>query len=204
VSAPAAVRDAVSLSLPGWVEVAPRDRMRVWTQEHGAILSLNVLQGLLPDLRDADATLTMARAIAQGAGAGLIEAEVLPDFPGPACWWIYKRLQVPAYVFTAMLFVRRGAFDFQWTVVHGERGLTGVREAEVAAELLSSGAWSVRDDETAFLADPYDPGDAGVDRSVLRFVSDHPRYDARFPDHPLSIVRRAVAALPASFEAPAT
>jgi len=44
--------------------------------------------------------------------------------------------------------------------------------------------------------DPYEPTYRGVDRRVLRFVSDSDCYDERFPDHPLSKVRRVLAALP--------
>jgi len=46
--------------------------------------------------------------------------------------------------------------------------------------------------------DPYDADYRGVDGSVLRFVSDDECYDDGFPDHPLSKVRRLLAAIPIS------
>jgi hypothetical protein len=38
--------------------------------------------------------------------------------------------------------------------------------------------------------DPYDMVSLGVDSRVRRFTSDGEEYDARFPNHPLSRVRR--------------
>lgn len=48
--------------------------------------------------------------------------------------------------------------------------------------------------------DPYEPDYAGVDRSVLRFVSDDRIYDEQFPDHPLPKVRHVLALLSANIQ----
>ena len=55
--------------------------------------------------------------------------------------------------------------------------------------------------ETSWAKDPYDSDYHAVDRSVLRFVSDDECYDERFPEHPLSKVRRILTALPSSIHA---
>jgi hypothetical protein len=83
-----------------------------------------------------------------------------------------------------------------WSVVAGERGTTGVREAGVTAELMKAGKLTPQNFESSWASDPYDASYHGVDRSVLRFISDDERYDERFPEHPLSKVRRVLAALP--------
>ena len=43
--------------------------------------------------------------------------------------------------------------------------------------------------------DPYDMTSLGVDSRVRRFTSDGAEYDERFPDHPLTRVRRFLAEL---------
>ena len=126
-------------------------------------------------------------------GGGLIEAETLTCSMGTAVCLIYKRLQMPAYVYTGMFIVpARGGF-LVWTIVAGECGTTGVREAVVTAELMNAGRFGIQEYERLWARDPYDPTYAGVDRSVLRFISDDESYDNRFPEHPLSRVRQVMA-----------
>jgi hypothetical protein len=78
-----------------------------------------------------------------------------------------------------------------WTVVDGERGTTGVREAVVMAELTrAANPQDVEELKKLWGEDPYDMVSLGVDSSVRRFTSDGEEYDARFPEHPLTRVRR--------------
>lgn len=95
---------------------------------------------------------------------------------------------MPAYIFTGMLLVPRQQDSQVWTVVAGEGGITGVREAVMTAELMNSGRLTIRDYKASWARDPYDSTYCGVDRSVFRFVSDDECYDPRFPEHPLSKV----------------
>ncbi len=109
---------------------------------------------------------------------------------------IYKRLEKPAYIFTGMLLVPRQHGSQVWTLVAGERGTTVVREAVITLELVNAGKLRMQAYESSWAQDPYDPTYRGVDRSVLRFLSDDECYDARFPKHPLSKVRQVLASLP--------
>ena len=95
-----------------------------------------------------------------------------------------------------MLFISDSKVSQVWTVVAQERGTTGVREALVTTELVEAGALTVETCERSWAADPYDADFAGVDRSVLRFISDDELYDSRFPQHPLSKVRRVIRSIP--------
>ena len=87
-----------------------------------------------------------------------------------------------------------------WTVVAEEHGTTGVREAMITAELFNAGSMTIEDYERSWARDPYDSKYRGVDRSVLRFVSDDESYDERFPQHPLTKVRQIIVALPTSID----
>ena len=73
--------------------------------------------------------------------------------------------------------------------------LPGMRKEDIDVS-LHDGMLTIEDYETSWARDPYAPTYRGVDRSVLRFLSDDEKYDGQFPDHPLSKVRRVLTALP--------
>jgi len=188
----------VRLTMQGWREEAPSGGLRLWRDPHGDVLSLAIPDGSLglPGLSDENALQRWSRSLAESRSGGLIEVRVAPGALGSAVGLIYKRLERPAYVFTGMLLIP--SQSHVWTVVAAERGTTGVREAVITAELMSSGRLTIQDYERSWGGDPYDPSYHGVERSVLRFISDDECYDERFPGHPLSKIRRALATLPSS------
>ncbi len=185
------------LTLPGWSEGAPAKGLRVWRDWDGDVLSLATpAEGLgLPHGSEAQVR-HWCRELAQERGAGLIEAHGI----GPSARLIYKRLQIPAYVYTGMFITAVQEFTLVWTIVAGEHGTTGVREAVVTASLMNAGKLTLDGYRRSWAQDPYEPAYQGVDRSVLRFMSDDESYDEQFPHHPLSKVRRALAALPAPMQ----
>jgi hypothetical protein len=135
----------------------------------------------------------MARNVAGGQQGGLVELKTVHCAKNKAVRFIYKRLQGLGYVFTGMFFVRTASGPVVWTIVDGERGMTGVREAVVTARLIESRALNTREDLENFLApDPYDVASLGVDSRVRCFASDSEEYDSLFLDHPLSNVRRVL------------
>ena len=174
--------------------------MRGWRNDQGDFVSLVLKHESLglSQLSDEVALRDISRAIAQSRGGGLIEVGMHTGAVGPTAFLIYKRLLMPAYAFTGMLFVPGLQPSQVWTVVAHEHGITGLREAIITAELFDEGKLRIEDYERTWAKDPYDPGYSAVDRRVLRFVSDDESYDERFPDHPLSKVRRILAALPDS------
>ncbi len=190
----------VRLSMPGWTEVAPEGQFRVWRDAAGDMVALAVPneRDELSDCRTEAEVRRSARQVAEQRGGGLIEATLHSGPPRSVVSLVYKRLLGPGYVYTGMLFMVRGTTTAVWTVVAGEHGTTGVREAIITAEMMSSGELTIESYQRAWAYDPYDPTYAGVDRSVLRFMSDDERFDARFPQHPLSKVRRVLAELPRS------
>src|SRR5262249_13550741 len=132
------------------------------------------------------------RMEAEQRDAGLIQARRSSD----GLDFIYKRLVPPAYVYTGMLIARVSGAWLIWTMVSGEVGITGIREAVVTTTLFNEKKLTLQEYQERFAQDPYDPNYATIDRRVLRFLSDDACYDEQFPDHPLSLVRRTLAALP--------
>jgi hypothetical protein len=169
----------------------------LWRDVDGDVLSLGSL-GILTesfwhsDRPDEIELRKWCRGLAESRGGGLIEAFALDG----EVRLIYKRLQKPAYTYTGMLIARVRQEWLIWTMVAGERGTTGVREAVVTANLMDAGKLTIDDYKLYWAQDPYEPTYRGVDRSVLRFMSDDEIYDEQFPQHPLSKVRRNLATLP--------
>jgi hypothetical protein len=190
--------ERVHLTLPGWTENTPTKELRIWRDADGDVLSLASSQEPIPHFDGADTAQVRSwcRGLAQSRDAGLIEVHTLND----SFDFIYKRLDIPAYVYTGMLFVRAKETWLIWTMVAGERGMTGVREAIVTATLISEGKLKPQEYELHWAHDPYESAYSGVDRSALRSLSDDESYDEQFPLHPLSKVRRTLAALPSNVE----
>ena len=64
--------------------------------------------------------------MAEGSGGGLIEATTHMVAGQRVGSCIYKRLRLPAYVYTGICMVPAGGSSFVWTVVAAGRGTTGV------------------------------------------------------------------------------
>jgi hypothetical protein len=188
--------------MPEWTEEKATPDLRVWRDAQGAVLSLAVpAESIdLPPHSDEAALRRWCRRLAESRRGGLVEVTKVTGPLGTGTVLIYKRLEKPAYIYTGMLILPTEAVLLFWTVVAGERGTTGVREAVVTAELMNAGRLTIRDYEHSWAQDPYDTSYHGVDRSVLRFISDDESYDDRFPDHPLSKVRQVLAALAANIQ----
>jgi len=183
----------VAFDMPGWIEQQPSGQLRLWRAPHGSVLSLAMLDSDIWSAASEEELREIARRHAAGHQAGLIEVNRLPCGNQSAFCFIYKRLQMPAYVFTGMFFVRLHGHPLVWTIVDGESGMTGVREAVVMAELVkSTNPKSTEDLEKLWGEDPYDMTSLGVDSRVRRFTSDGEEYDGRFPDHPLTRIRRCL------------
>ncbi len=200
---PPVLHQQVSLSMPGWQEEAPTEKMRAWRGPDGAVLSLASIESrpwLDEVVQNENELRLWARDLATSAEAGLIEASGVPYATSSSMRLIYKRLQMPAYVYTGIFIFPAAEDALIWTIVAGERGTTGVREATVTSELIQTGKLKVEDYERTWCQDPYDASFCEVDRSVLRSISDDPSYDSEFPDHPLSRVRQTLSELPDRFQ----
>jgi hypothetical protein len=81
--------------------------------------------------------------------------------------FIYKRLQMPGILFSGMFFVSMGGTALVWTIVDGERGAPGLRQAVIGTEMWSSGKLNgIEDFERQWPQDPYDMLSVVVDSRV--------------------------------------
>lgn len=187
---------SIQLTLPEWNEQSPARGMRLWRNPDGYILSLATSATNLLELSDKETLRRSCRALAESRGGGLIEAEAITSNSKRFIRLIYKRLQLPAYVYTGMLITWVHGECIVWTMVAGEGRTTGLREAVVTADLMKAGKLTIGEYQRGWAQDPYYPAYQGADRRVLRFTSDDESYDERFPQHPLSKVRKVLTLLP--------
>ncbi len=196
--APAALPEALRelrFELSGWSEREPKEGRRLWSGPDDSVLVADLTAERWNSL-SAGELRKKARAIAESSGGGLVEVSTLACPTGNAVQLIYKsRSQMPAYVYTGVFIVPVQGGSVLWTVVAGECRMTGIRESVVTTELMNAGKLNLEDYQRSWAQDPYDQSYRGVDRSVLRFLSDDAQFDSQFPDHPLTKVRHVLTEL---------
>jgi hypothetical protein len=189
--------DPEHLPMPGWQFSGSEPQIAFWRDSVGDVVSLALLPkaSALPPPSHTAALQTYCRRNAELQRAGLVELTCTEGANGASVTFVYKRLELPAFKFFGVILIPRSDVMWQWMVIAGERGTTGEREALVAAKMLEAGQLTVETYAGMWARDPYDDAYDGVDRSTLRYVSDAEEYDAEFPDHPLTKVRRELKRL---------
>jgi hypothetical protein len=196
-SGPHAGETAGNLQLPGWSLAESNAQQTVWRNDVGDVLTLSLTESSEEpgSLSDEAAIRERCRRIAQGRSAGLVEVTTVTSAQGAGYKFIDKKQVEAGFLFMGMLVLPATKGSWVWTIMSGERGMTGVREAVVTGLMLESGQLTLESYETSWAQDPYDPSYQGVDRSTLRYMSDAEEYDEQFPEHPLSKVRRELKQL---------
>jgi hypothetical protein len=92
-------------------------------------------------------------------------------------------------------------FSYVIKVQCAEFGVSGMRDAIVMDKLMGEGAVSLDPETKAISGWSGDPYDAGFKANLLCHKSDLESYDADFPDHPLTEMRKHLASIQASVKA---
>ncbi|WP_307162304.1 hypothetical protein [Streptomyces rishiriensis] len=177
-----------SLDLTGFTEREPG----VWTDAAGLVLSVHFFP-LIPDLpaplHEPERLGAGLARLVSGAGGGLIEAVPGSVDGVPAVRQLVKMPlgSRPGQAFLGSWTVPRAGSSTVVKVQAAEGATTGMREAVIMAQVGPAGY---------FRPHPYTEGQAGGQpdgRGGLPYhVGDDEQWDARFPDHPLTLVRAAL------------
>lgn len=176
-----AMTPMTGLDLTGFTEHEPG----VWADAAGVLLSVHFFP-LTPDLpaplREFDRLREGLARLTAEAGAGLIEAAPGSVDGMPAVRQLVKAPLGgrPGQGFIGSLTVPRQACSAVVKVQAAEGATTGMREATVMAEVGPA---------AYFRPHPYAAGRIG---GLPFHVGDDERWDTRFPDHPLTLVRAAL------------
>ncbi|MFF7976016.1 hypothetical protein [Streptomyces sp. NPDC007905] len=171
------------LDLTGFTEREPG----VWTDAAGLVLSVHFFP-LVPDLpaplHEFEHLRTALAAGVGGRGGGLIEAVPGEVHGVPAVRQLIK-IRLPGaphgQAFLGSWTVPKAGCSTVLKVQAAEHGMTGVREAMVMNEVGL---------DAYFRPHPYSAG--GQFGGLPYHVGDDEQWDARFPEHPLTLVRAAL------------
>ena len=199
------IADLVSFDVTGLTLQRSSPQERLWATPRGLSVLLTVGHahpGYLGSAGDEEARFAEYRRLVAGAGGGLAEL-TFPYVDGcRANRMIVKGEMDPATgygrIFRGILEIPIGKSSVVVKVECAERGTTGWRETDVIHRLLASGTLAFKSvppeeesrmlgaaDMVGWLVDPLDPTPAHLACNA----SDDRKYDADFPDHPLSLVR---------------
>jgi hypothetical protein len=148
-----------------------------------------------PDLADVAAIRNYCRQFTEARNGALVEASVVQTQAGGAIQMIYKTPVGTGFQFTGLQFTPLTDATRISTVVAGETGTTGIREAVVTAHLMQEGRMTIETYKSSWACDPYDPAYRAPSNVPLRFISDDVVYDRMFRGHPLARVRRVLHGL---------
>jgi tetratricopeptide (TPR) repeat protein len=151
-----------------------------------------------PDMRSVRA---FCRRKAAASGRAIVSVETA-DIAGIQCLKVIEKYErPPGYDYDGAITIPLNDFHFAIVMNASEHGTTGVREAVVTSQLISTGELdlsALQAAESANVQIPgwfWDPYDLAYDGRVLHSTSDDVRLDALFPDHPLSRIRRSLAGI---------
>jgi len=179
---------------------------RIWVTPEQDVVLLN----LYLDVPDIPASLDRLdslrvgyRQMAADNNVALIEAEVVDADSYRAILRIVRfHLESRAAVYIASLILPFRDFSFVLKAQCEERGLTGMREAVVFADSMSAGVIDINperesrgggmlnsDDLMGWVSNPDGPSPR---TEPPRSIAEDEKYDAQFPDHPLSRAHRLI------------
>jgi hypothetical protein len=199
----AADLSVVGFDTTGWRLEGDRSDWRDWRNDFGDVISLTRTDpASFGSLSDHRSLVGEVRALAESRGGAIVSVVSLFDHGWSSAQFIFKKESGAGYLYHGSYLVPGGNDLLVFSVVCGEREVTGVREAIVTAMLAEAGQIELlRLDEPesgrtgyikGWFEDPYDLDYAG---RVLRSVSDIEAYDGVVPAHPLTRLRKTLATL---------
>jgi hypothetical protein len=182
--------DAITFDTVGWTEQPRQPRQRVWHNARGDGLGLFYFP-IAPDVpAPLDPLDRLWQAYRSTTSGGLIKLDVV-RFDGVAAIKLILKVPQQPHGMTYL-----GSWTFPWRdfsyvlkIQCREDGMTGIRDAVVLAEEMGAGRVQI-DDRQQLRGWSDDPYDSDVTSGLVRNLAEDEKYDARFPDHPLSRLRR--------------
>ena len=197
--------DSISFDTTGFTRDADDNGVRFWHSAQGDelhLMSFNLPPDIPVSLERMDDIRSFYRLIYVGNGLGLVECESTVVDGCAALHNIFKIPQKPHGMnYIGSITVPFRDFSFVVQSLCFEQGITGVRDSIIFGEMLAAG--QVKLGETVNNETPLegwwrDPYDASLKTPPLRNLSEDAKYDAQFPDHPLSRLRSTLQHLETS------
>ena len=193
--------DAITFDARGYELHRDQYQVRVWRTPAGdgcGLYHYRLAPNIGARLDDLAALRKYYRAGAEGAGLGVVEIEALTVDGCRAVHTLFKARQEPrGRTYLGSLTLPFRDFSYVLKVQCAEVGTTGMRDTVVFSQMMAEGTVAMAPEGGAkgWLSDPYEPERTGP---MTRNQSEHDRFDAMFPDHPLSRARATMAHLAAT------
>ncbi|MBR8837493.1 MAG: tetratricopeptide repeat protein [Stigonema ocellatum SAG 48.90 = DSM 106950] len=189
---------AVRFNTLDWQLVEITSERVVWENELADRLSLSY-SNQPPDIGvdpfDLDALRKFYRGFVREANIGIVSVDHISLDTTPAVQTIFKVPQQPHGMdYIGFYTLPYATFSYIIEIRAAEHGITGLRDSLVFNEFLSNISERSTDEPIprGWFQYPYDPT---YTEGILRNQSEDAKYDDQFPDHPLSRVRRYLAAI---------
>ena len=186
----------VQVDAAGWIPAEPQQSPPLWQSVTSDEMKLTVtpLTHEFPSSGELTAVRRHFQQLIRTRGGALISCDVLTNGGTPMVRTVAKYHQGSGYAmaYSASLTASRANWVVELAVRGSEDDFTGVREALITSELAQKAGPS----EKRQLAENIIPIEWKFERApgtrgnLAYLLSDDESYDARFPDHPLSRVRR--------------
>lgn len=185
-----------------WTLRQTEESIAVFRNADGDALSINhfnQIPDIGADITDTGALRAFYRKAAESNGLAMIEVDSVQLAGLSAVRTILKvRLQPRGFAFIGSFTVPFADCSYVIKVQSAEQGITGARETTV---LLMQEKPAEADEHTGkIIGWEQDPYDAAHQGPFMRNRADDEKYDATFPDHPLSRVRRHLRQLSQELE----
>ncbi|CAB3803859.1 hypothetical protein [Paraburkholderia caffeinilytica] len=180
-----------------WALQQEDEHVAVFRNAVGDVLTINFFMAV-PDIGapidDVDALRAFYRRTTEAAGLALVETELAQLTALSAVRTLFKARmdQIRGFAFVGSYTLPFADRSYVIKVQSVEQGVTGMREAAIMVLMGPPEIDEVTGELIGWAQDPYDPG---YRAEFMRNQADDQKFDAQFPDHPLSKVRRYLAEL---------
>jgi hypothetical protein len=193
---------SIDFNLTGWDLIEESEENICWSNSMSDILLLSFFAfplNIPVELKDLTSIQSFHRDLVGRVRGGLISVDLLTVGEMDVIKTTFKIPQQPfGMTYLGSLIFLFPDFNYIIKVQCEEHGMTGIRDTTVFMRLLNeSNLESGLDEEfmKGWAQDPYDKTYTG---SALRTLADDEKYDAQFPLHPLSRLRRYLACIETS------
>ncbi|KVN82402.1 hypothetical protein WL67_01265 [Burkholderia ubonensis] len=180
-----------------WVLQQEDERIAFFGNAAGDVLTINFFMAT-PDIKapidDVDALRAFYRRTSEANGLALVETELAQLTTLSAVRTLFKARmnQIRGFAFVGAYTLPFADRSYVIKVQSAEQGVTGMREAAV---MVLMGPPEIDEATGELIGWTQDPYDSSHRAAFMRNQADDQKFDAQFPDHPLSKVRRYLAEL---------
>jgi hypothetical protein len=186
--------NSLSFDTAGWVFKEGNSEKRSWVHSNGNAVLFLYFFDMSPDLPSlSEGALGRFYKAQAGADSAVLKLDVQESTRLKIIELLIRKKWGRGLLYSGSFTIPFRDFSFLIKVESAETSNTGLREALILDECISSGLVKVRDngEPEGWTLDPF-PGNGGDEKTLSTNLSELEEYDERFPGHPLTLVRKGM------------